>query len=97
MKTYQLTNRAEHDLIDIFSYGIEQFGLIQAQNYSIELADCFDLIAKNPHIGREAKSIAKNVRRHEHKSHTILYEQTEFGVLILALVHSRNISKLVLD
>lgn len=97
MKTYQLTNRAEHDLIDIFSYGIEQFGLIQAQNYSIELANCFDLIVKNPQIGREAKAIAKGVRRHEHKSHIILYETSEFGVLILALVHNKNILKLSLD
>ena len=35
-------------------------------------------------------------RRHEHKSHVILYEPTDDGVLILAVVHGRSVRRLKL-
>ena len=97
MSIFKLSNRAEHDLLDIFVFGIEKFGLIQAQIYGQELSNCFEIIAQNPKLGREAKTIALGVRRHEHKSHIILYEEMEFGVLILAIVHKKNVVNLRLE
>ena len=96
MSDYALTKRAEADLFDIFLFGYEQFGARQSEIYAAELEQTFQLLADNPRMGREAETIAPGVRRHEHRSHVILYEISAYGVLILALVHSSSVKRLTL-
>lgn len=96
MSSYRLTKQAESEILDIFIYGVEQFGLRQAHFYKNELEGCFQLLGDNPRIGRLAPAIGEGVRRHEHGSHVILYEIDGSGVLILAVVHGRSIRRLKL-
>lgn len=94
--SYGLTRRARNDLFDIFVYGYDRFGARQAETYATSLEHAFELLAANPRMGREARSIGPGVRRHEHASHIILYEEAPPGILILALVHSRSVLRLSL-
>lgn len=94
MSSYRLTRQAEDDLIDIFLYSIEQFGPQQAARYKEELKSCFALLATRPRMGRPAATIAEGVRRHEHRSHVILYELQDDLVLILAVIHASSIRRL---
>ncbi|MCV9940584.1 type II toxin-antitoxin system RelE/ParE family toxin [Boseaceae bacterium BT-24-1] len=94
--SYDLTRRARDDLFDIFVYGYDRFGEQQADIYASGLEHVFELLAANPRMGREARSIGPGVRRHEHASHVILYEQAPSGILILAIVHSRSVLRLSL-
>lgn len=94
MGSYALTKRAEADLKDIFLYGYRQFGIRQAETYAAELEHVFELLADNPRMGREAKTIAPTIRRHECGAHVILYEPVTDGVLILALIHGSSIKRL---
>ena len=94
MPEYRLTQRADSDLLDIFIFGIEQFGERQAKAYQAALEHSFALLAENPRMGREAKAVADGVHRHENGSHVVLYEQADFGVLILAVIHSSSIKRL---
>lgn len=94
--SYGLTRRARNDLFDIFVYGYDRFGAQQAEIYAAGLEHAFELLAANPRMGREAKSIGPNVRRHEHASHIVLCEEAPSGILILALVHSRSVLRLSL-
>lgn len=96
MISYTLTKRAEDDLLALFLDGIEMFGLMQAQRYKDELEHCFQLIASRPQMGRPAPSIGAGVRRHEHQSHVILYEETGRTIVILAVVPARSIRLLKL-
>jgi toxin ParE1/3/4 len=96
MSEYALTKRADADLYDIFLFGYQQFGERQAEAYAAELERAFQLLANNPRMGRRAESIARGVRRHEHRSHVILYEIAPGGVLILAVVHVSSIKRLSL-
>ena len=96
MSEYVLTKRAEADLYDIFLFGYQQFGERQAEAYAAELERAFQLLANNPRMGRKAELIAQGVRRHEHRSHVILYEIAPDGVLILAVVHVSSIKRLSL-
>lgn len=96
MTSYTLTERAEDDLLDLFLDGIEMFGLLQAHRYKDELEHCFQLIASRPQMGRLAPSIGEGVRRHEHQSHIILYEQAAGTIVILAVVPARSIRLLKL-
>ena len=96
MTSYTLTERAEDDLLDLFLDGIEMFGLLQAHRYKDELEHCFQLIASRPQMGRLAPSIGEGVRRHEHQSHIILYEQAAGTIVILAVVPTRSVRLLKL-
>jgi len=96
VNSYRLTERAEAEILEIFLYGIEQFGVRQARLYKDDMEYCFQLLAETPHMGRPAPMIAEGIRRHEHQSHVILYEPTPDGVLILAVVHGRSVRRLKL-
>lgn len=96
MADYRLSARAEGDLLDIFIYTIERFGLAQAEHYQHDLTLCFDLLAENPGMGRQANAVAEGVRRHEHGRHVIFYEVTQSGILILALIHAASLKGLAL-
>ncbi len=97
MNSYRLTERADRDVFDIFLYGLQHFGLAQAEQYRTSLIGCFNPLAENPRLGRAAEAIAPGVRRHEHGSHVILYEPESEGVMILALVHVRSVRGLQID
>jgi len=96
MSSYGLTKRAEADLFDIFLFGYEQFGSARAEAYAAELEYVFQLLADNPRMGSEAKVVARDVRRHEHGSHVVLYEASPDGVVILAVVHASSVKRLAL-
>jgi toxin ParE1/3/4 len=91
---FRLTQQADKDLLDIFIYGLEVFGVRQAEHYGDGLNTCFQLLADNPRMGRLTPTLGERVRRHEHHSHVILYEETSFGILILAIIHSRVVQRL---
>jgi len=91
MSEYRLTNDADADLLEVFLYGFETFGLIQAREYQDSLTRCFALIADNPKMGRKADEFAAGARRHEHGRHIIFYDEQPYGVLITAIVHVRSI------
>jgi toxin ParE1/3/4 len=87
MSGYRLSRRADQDLIDIYLYTLDRFCLSQAENYVRGITDCFEMLSGNPHIGRLADNIRKNLRRHEHDSHVIFYRDDGEAVLILAVLH----------
>ncbi len=96
MTSVAFSERARHDLLDIYLFGIETFGFRQAERYASEFDHCFSLLADNPRMGRPAANLGAGVRRHEHASHVILYRETGDGVLILAVVHGRSVRGLEL-
>lgn len=96
MSRFRLTRRAEEDIIEIFAFGCERFGEAQAEAYGDGMIHVFALLADNPRMGRAADQIAPGVRRHEYRSHVILYEGEPGGVLILAVVHGSSVRRLSL-
>lgn len=94
MGIVELSNRAAADLLDIYVHGVRQFGLKQSDLYLDGLERCFSLIAENPEMGRRADRVGEGVRRHEHQSHVVFYEMTALGILILAVLHARQLPDL---
>jgi toxin ParE1/3/4 len=91
MASFRLTERARNDLLDIFLFGIEAFGSRQAESYLADLEHTFGLLASVPKMGRLAKGVGLDVRRHEHGAHVIFYRTTDYGVRIAAIVHKSSI------
>ena len=48
--------------LDIFVFGLQAFGLHQAERYA-----ALQLLAENPRMGRFAPVLGPEVRRHEHE------------------------------
>ena len=93
---YQLTEPARAEILELYLYGIEKFGLVQADRYLSSLEERFGMLAEFPRMGRAAPRLGKDVRRHEYKSHVILYRLAEATVIILAVVHGRSLINLEL-
>ncbi|TPE50334.1 type II toxin-antitoxin system RelE/ParE family toxin [Maribrevibacterium harenarium] len=49
MTNYRLSPAAEQDLIEIAVFGIEQFGIAQAERYRDKLQQRFQQLAEKPH------------------------------------------------
>ena len=95
MNEYRLTRAADADLLELFIYGFETFGLVQAEDYRNDMTRCFELLAANPKLGREADELAPGARRHEHARHVIFYDEQPYGVLVTAVLHERRIHRLL--
>ncbi len=87
MGSFRISNRADEELIQIYEFGAVVFGPNQAVRYQLELDHVFGLLADNPRMGRLAPKIGPRVRRHEHKSHVILYVEEPDGILIAAVIY----------
>ena len=94
MSEYRLTRDADTDLLEVFLYGFETFGLPRAEDYRDSLTRCFELLADNPKLGRKADEFAPGARRHEHARHVVFYDEQPYGVLIIAIIHERSIRRL---
>ena len=94
MGEYRLTQDADDDLLNMFIYGFETFGLAQAEAYREGMTQCFELLADTPRLGRKADQFSPGARRHEHARHVIFYEEQPDGVLIIGIVHERSIRTL---
>ena len=48
MGKYKLSNVAKEDLIRIHHYGVDKFGMTQADKYFNSFFECFDEISQRP-------------------------------------------------
>ena len=85
--TYRLSRKAEEDIISIWLYGAETFGVDQADRYHNQLSEAFKLIALNPELARERDEIPPPVRVHPFGSHLIVYEIDGSTVCVLRIRH----------
>ena len=88
--SYQLTKKAEEDLISIAERGIELFGERQAQFYHNALFDLFGVISENPKMARERAELSPAVRVHPFKAHVIIYQIEGDGISIIRIRHGRE-------
>jgi toxin ParE1/3/4 len=95
LDSYRLTPRAERQLVDIFRYGIDNFGAEVARHYASSLEHCFELLVNPPQMGRQAPDFGEGVRRHTHQRHIILYEIRDDAIVILAVLPVRSLARLL--
>jgi len=73
MEHYILSQKTEEDIESIYDFGKEKFGKDQALNYLIELRSHFELLLKNPGIGKLLDEIKVGLFSFSCQSHTIFY------------------------
>ena len=89
--SYQLTDRAEADLLAILEQGLDLFGRGQALKYREGIERAFELLEQRPRIGRLLTGLTPPVRSWSYHSHMILYDVVaKDEVIILRIRHGRE-------
>lgn len=57
MPKYQLTNAADEDLYDLYSYSFIEFGEHRADAYFESLENCLQRLAENPKLGMDVSGL----------------------------------------
>ena len=66
--------KAEQDLIAIWLYSFENFGITQADKYLDQIGTALQSIAQNPEIGVNCDSIRFEYKKYQFKEHIIFYK-----------------------
>ena len=67
-------HKAKQDLISIWLYSFENFGVNQADKYLDEIAMALSNIASNPEIGVNCDTIRKGYKKYQINEHIIFYK-----------------------
>lgn len=88
---HRLTRKAAEDILAIFTAGVRQFGLAQAEKYHAGLEQAFLLLADNPELARNRQEISPPVRVYPYGSHLIIYLVEENrDILIVRVRHGHE-------
>jgi len=83
------TKLADADLIDLFVYGAQQFGLSKAEAYFQDIEKVQQFLAENPFVGNERREFKPPVHIHQHKKHLIIYTIETDSIQIVRVLHHR--------
>ncbi|CAN0569435.1 unnamed protein product [Ectocarpus sp. 12 AP-2014] len=73
MGNYNLSTRAQFDVVGIYKHGIKYFGINQAVDYLGELEGFLAELAVRPDLARDAGTIANALKFYNFKGHVIYY------------------------
>lgn len=93
MAKYKITNEAKNDLVRIPHYGVEKFGMNQADKYFETFFEYFDIIAERPFSFESVDYIKKGYRRCVCGADSIYYKVNENIVEIIAIVGRQELNK----
>jgi toxin ParE1/3/4 len=87
---YKLSNTAKNDLIRIHHFGVEKFGITQADKYYNIFFDYFDIIAKQPLSFESVDFIKEGYRRCVCGSDSIYYRVKSNIVEIMTIIGNQD-------
>ncbi len=90
MGHYKLSGSASKDIIHIYKFGIDRFGLTQAKKYLFSLENFLEELAERPEFARDASIFAHNLYFYNHKAHVIFYlKDGDDSILVIRILGSR--------
>jgi toxin ParE1/3/4 len=95
MADYRLSNEAKEDLIRIHQYGVEKFGMAQADKYYNSFFEYFDIIAQQPYSFESIDYIRNGYRRCVCGSDSIYYRINNGIVEIMAIVGRQDLMNIL--
>lgn len=95
MAEYRLSNEAKNDLIRIHQYGVEKFGLAQADKYFHAFFECFETIAHRPFSFESVDYIKKGYRRSVCGVDSIYFRIRNGTVEIMAIIGRQDLNNIL--
>lgn len=84
---YVLSDRAQFDLREIWSYSFNQWGEDQAERYMAELRSAIEAIAESPQLGRPCDEIRRGHFKFLVGSHVVFYRKMDREIAIVRVLH----------
>ncbi len=95
MAKYRLSNEAREDLIRIHHYGVEKFGMTQADKYFDSFFVHFDIIDQRPFSFESVDYIKTGYRRSVCGSDSIFYKINNGVVEIMAIIGRQDLNSIL--
>lgn len=96
MAKYRLSNVAKEDLIRIHHYGVQKFGLVQADKYFDTLFEYFEIISQRPFSFESIDYLRKGYRRCVCVSESIYYKIASDGIVeIMAIIGKQDLNNIL--
>ena len=95
MTKYKLSNVAKEDLIRIHHYGVERFGMVQADKYFDSFFKYFDIIAQRPFSFESVDFIKPGYRCCVCGSDSIYYKVSNDIVEIMAIIGRQDLNNIL--
>lgn len=93
MAIYRLSEAADSDLERLYNFGINNFGLVLADQYFDGIMDRFQRNADMPRLYPAVDDIRKAYRRSVFGSHSIYYVLIDDGVKIVRILSREDIKR----
>ena len=91
MGGYRLSRKAAADYEEIFVYGFQAFGLLQAEAYAAGMEQHFAEIATWPRLHQAVDHIRSGYRRSVYRSHAIYYRIEPSEVIVVRILGKQNL------
>ena len=95
MVKYRLSNAAKEDLIRIHHFGVEKFGITQADKYFETFFEYFDIIAQRPFAFESVDYIKEGYRRCTCGSDSIYFKINDHIIEIMAIVGMQDLKHIM--
>ncbi len=96
MAKYRLSNVAKEDLIRIHQYGVNKFGMAQADKYFDSFFEYFEIISQRPFSFESVDYIRKSYKRCVCGSESIYYKIADDGIVeIMAIIGKQDLRNIL--
>ncbi len=95
MANFRISNTAKEDLIRIHHFGVQKFGVQQADKYFDSFFDYFEIIAQRPFSFESVDFIKKGYRRCVCGSDSIFFKVNEDIVEIMAIIGKQDVDNIL--
>lgn len=87
---YELSEKADQDMADIFDFTGKKFGIDQAVHYVSEFEAVFQLLVTQPQLGKKRDEIRIGLRSLTHSSHIVFYRLHKGKIRIVRILHGNR-------
>lgn len=94
MSNYKISNTAKEDLIRIHRYGVQKFGMIQADKYFDSLFEHFEIIGQRPFSFESVDYIRKGYRRCVCGSDSIYFRLNTDVIEIMTIIGQQDLKNI---
>ncbi|MBN3584343.1 type II toxin-antitoxin system RelE/ParE family toxin [Algoriphagus aestuarii] len=95
MASYRLSEEAKNDLIRIHHYGVQRFGMAQADRYFEDFFSYFEMIPERPYSFESVEFLKEGYRRCVCGADSIYFKINQDTVEIMAIIGRQDLSKLL--
>ena len=82
-----LTPKAESDLVEIWVYTCDEWGLDQADTYLDQLEEGMKQLIHHPSLGADYAHVLPGYRRLQVEHHAVFYKVLETELLVVRVLH----------